>query len=70
MAEQIAQTYANHTRWDPVYHFFVVPVTGINVVVAIWNLVKNQSLMAGWLRMADTTSRRTASSPTRSPSRA
>ena len=49
MAGQTTQTYANHTRWDPVYHFFVVPVTGINVVVAIWNLVKNQSLMAGWL---------------------
>lgn len=48
MAGQTAQTYANHIRWDPVYHFFVTPVAGINVVVAIWNLIKDPSLMAGW----------------------
>ena len=42
------QTYANHTRWDPFYHFFVVPVVGINVLVAVWNLIKNPSLAAGW----------------------
>jgi hypothetical protein len=48
MAGQTAQTYANHTRWDPAYHFFVVPVAGINVVVTIWNLIKSPSLAAGW----------------------
>ena len=26
MAEAKPQTFANHTRWDPVYHFFVIPV--------------------------------------------
>jgi len=48
MAAQATQTYANHTRWDPVYHFFTVPVAAINVVVTIWNLIKNPSLAAGW----------------------
>jgi len=26
MAEKKAQTYANHVRWDPLFHFFVLPV--------------------------------------------
>jgi hypothetical protein len=49
MAGQTAQTYANHTRWDPLFHFFVLPVAAINVVVVIWNLIKNPSLGAGWI---------------------
>src|SRR5258708_22518266 len=48
MAGQTPQTYANHPRWDPIYHFFAAPVALINVLVAIWNLIKNPSLMAGW----------------------
>jgi len=30
------QTYANHTRWHPPFHFFVLPVMIINVV---WSIV-------------------------------
>jgi hypothetical protein len=26
MAEKKAQTYANHVRWDPPFHFFALPV--------------------------------------------
>jgi hypothetical protein len=48
MAAQAAQTYKNHTRLDPPYHMFVIPVFAINVVVAIWNLVRDPSLAAGW----------------------
>jgi len=31
------QTYANHTRWQPTFHFFVVPVMVINF---IWSVVQ------------------------------
>jgi hypothetical protein len=49
MAGQTAQTYANHTRWDPMVHFFVLPVAGVNAVVAIVNLIRSPSLLAGWI---------------------
>ena len=48
MAEKTPQTYANHTRLDPPFHFFVVPVFGITVLLAIWNLVWNFSFAAFW----------------------
>ncbi|HEY8186120.1 MAG TPA: DUF6526 family protein [Pyrinomonadaceae bacterium] len=39
-----AQTFANHTRWHPPFHFFVLPVMLINF---IWSIV--QFFMApGW----------------------
>ncbi len=47
MAET-AQTFTNHTRFDPPYHFFALPLAGINVLVAIWNLVQSPGLAAGW----------------------
>lgn len=37
MANMNSQTYANHTRWQPTFHFFVVPVMVINF---IWSIVE------------------------------
>lgn len=37
MANMNPQTYANHTRWQPTFHFFVVPVMVINF---IWSIVQ------------------------------
>jgi hypothetical protein len=48
MPAEKAQTYANHARLDPLYHFFVLPVAGINVLVAIWNVYRNPGLGSGW----------------------
>jgi len=48
MAENKAQNFNNHTRLDPPFHFFLLPVAGINVIVAIWYLFHNPSLKAGW----------------------
>ena len=30
-----AQSYAHHTRWDPPFHFLVLPVFSIAVIIAI-----------------------------------
>lgn len=48
MAGQASQNFTNHTRLDPPYHMFVVPIFGINVLVAIWNLVRAPGWGAGW----------------------
>ena len=30
------QTYENHARFLPAFHFFVVPVLGLHVLITIW----------------------------------
>ena len=37
MANTNPQNYSNHTRWQPAFHFFVVPVMVINL---IWSIVQ------------------------------
>ena len=43
-----SQTYANHTRWHPPFHFFVVPVMLINVIWSIVEFVKHPGWNQGW----------------------
>lgn len=50
MAE--AQSYKNHVRFDPAFHFFVAPVLLLNVLVAIGVLIHDwpqHLLLHGWL---------------------
>jgi len=49
MAEKVAQSLSNHARFDPPFHFFVLPVFAISVIVAIVNLVRHPGLHAAWL---------------------
>ncbi len=35
MAETKPQTFANHTRWDPPFHFFVLPVFVIGLILTV-----------------------------------
>jgi hypothetical protein len=49
MAEKVPQSLSNHARFDPPFHFFVLPVFAITVIVAIVALVRFPSLQAGWL---------------------
>lgn len=35
MAEKKPQTFANHTRFDPMFHFFLVPVFTLGLVMAL-----------------------------------
>ncbi|MFZ1139048.1 MAG: DUF6526 family protein [Candidatus Sulfotelmatobacter sp.] len=35
MAETKPQTLANHTRWDPLFHFFVVPVFALALILTL-----------------------------------
>ena len=49
MPEKMPQTLANHTRLDPPFHMFVIPVAGISLLVAIWNLIQSPGFYSAWL---------------------
>jgi Family of unknown function (DUF6526) len=53
MSEKMPQTYANYTRFDPPFHFFVIPVAAVTFFVMIWNAFqKSFSFTAVWLVVA------------------
>ncbi len=43
------QTLANHAKYDPPFHFFLVPVLAINVIVIAVQLFRTPSLLGVWL---------------------
>jgi hypothetical protein len=47
MAEQ-TQTYATHRRYIPAFHFFVLPVLLINIIVSVVRLVDYPSGGTAW----------------------
>ena len=42
------QTYANHNRFDPLFHFFMVPVFAITLVAAIVEVIRHPGLGSIW----------------------
>jgi hypothetical protein len=49
MAEKVPQSLANHARFDPPFHFFVLPVFAITVIVAIVYAFKYPGFHSAWL---------------------
>jgi hypothetical protein len=47
--ERKPQTLANHTRFDPAFHFFLVPVLAINVIVIAIQLIRYPGVLGAWL---------------------
>ena len=47
MAQQ-QQDYANHVRWDPLFHFVLQPLFLINLVFAIVQAVRNPAVSTIW----------------------
>jgi hypothetical protein len=47
--EKQPQTFANHTKFDPPFHFFVLPVLLINVIVIAVQLFRTPGLLGSWL---------------------
>ena len=43
-----SQSFANHTRWHPPFHFFVMPVFLINFFWAIVLFLKAPGASSGW----------------------
>lgn len=48
MSDQSPQSYANHTRLDPPYHFFLLGVLAVTLVLVIVNLVQHPGFTAAW----------------------
>jgi hypothetical protein len=42
------QNFANHTRWHPTFHFFILPVMLINFFWAVAMFVKAPGWNSGW----------------------
>ena len=44
MAESAPQNYSNHTRFDPPFHFFLIPLFAIGVLLALWHLYQSPGI--------------------------
>jgi hypothetical protein len=47
MAEKKPQTFANHAKYDPLFHFFLAPVFGLSAVAALIHLIWHPSVHNG-----------------------
>ncbi len=52
MGERRPQTLANHVRRDPVFHFFLAPLSLIVFVASVWNAVRHPGFLFIWLALA------------------
>jgi uncharacterized protein DUF6526 len=43
------QNFSNHTRLDPPFHFFILPVFAISLILTIVHLVRRPGLHSAWL---------------------
>ena len=48
MSQEKPQTYANHTRFDPVLSYFLIPVLLITLIATIVQLVEHPHLGSAW----------------------
>ena len=42
------QSYASHRRFHPIFHFFIVPILAINVLVSIYFFIRHPMVITGW----------------------
>ena len=48
MSEQVPQSFKNHARFDPLYHFFLAWIFLANVIVSIVYCVKHPGFYGAW----------------------
>ncbi len=46
-----SQSFASHAKFDPSFHFFVLPVLLINVIVIIVQLFRTPTVLGAWLML-------------------
>ena len=48
MSEKVPQTYANHHRYDPAYHFLLATILAVNLVWMLILAFRGLSFVTGW----------------------
>ncbi len=46
--EKKPQSFANHAKFDPPFHFFVLPVLAVNVIAACYHLFRFPGVGSAW----------------------
>jgi Family of unknown function (DUF6526) len=49
MADESTQNFSNHTRYDPLFHFFLLPVFVITLIATIVHVVRRPCLHSAWM---------------------
>lgn len=49
MAEKIPQTFANHARFHPPFHFFLLPGALVLLILTIVNAVRHYGRLDAWI---------------------
>jgi hypothetical protein len=49
MADGSSQSFSNHTRYDPLFHFFILPVFAISLIATIVHLIRRPGLHSAWM---------------------
>jgi Family of unknown function (DUF6526) len=49
MAEKVPQSYANHVRLHPPFHFFLLPGTLVLLILSIVNVVRHYHRLDAWI---------------------
>lgn len=49
MAERHSQSYANHTRFHPLFHFFLAPGSLLLIVLAVVNVFRHSARLEPWI---------------------
>lgn len=44
-----SQSYANHTKWDPLFHFVLMPIAMINLILVSVYLYRTPSRLGAWV---------------------
>jgi len=49
MADQVPQTYANHVRFHPPFHFFLAPGSILLLILTIVNVIRHVRRLDSWI---------------------
>jgi Ca2+/Na+ antiporter len=49
MAEKLPQTYANHTRLHPPFHYFLAPGALVLIILTVVNVFRHDSQLDAWI---------------------